>query len=65
MHHGLCESPLKRAKSLELRVLGLKERLNVAVTGARRPTLVAPEDGVKTDTWKDAEGAMAVPPVVK
>ena len=53
------------AKSLELIEPGLKERLNVATTGAFRPTLVALLAGVKASTWNAAAGATTVPPVVK
>ena len=56
MHHGLCESSSNRAKSLELIEPGLNERLNVATTGALRPTLVALLAGVKAITWNGRGG---------
>ena len=39
-------------------VYGLKERLKVATTGARRPTLVALAAGANAMTWKGASAGV-------
>ena len=68
-HHGAWLSPANKPKSalalFGLMEPGLNERLKVAVTGARRPTLVALFAGVNAKTWNGAGAATAVEPVVK